>query len=74
MSVKHALTCLMCRLQGDSSDYELIKHQLTDPDIKASIDLNGYFRVLMLKIVFRSMLTPFSAIIVLVSQSSSIMK
>lgn len=26
-------------LQGDTSDYELIKHQLSDPDIKVSIDL-----------------------------------
>lgn len=54
MSVKHALTYLMWRLQGDTSDYELIKHQLSDPDIKASIAFNGYFRVPMLNIVFSS--------------------
>ena len=27
------MSCLL-RVQGDKGDYELLKHQLTDPDIK----------------------------------------
>ncbi len=43
----------MWLLQGDTSDYELIKHQLSDPDIKASnvIVFNRYFNVSTLTMV-----------------------
>lgn len=33
--------CCYCHLKGDSSDYELLKHQLADPDIKVEWSLKS---------------------------------
>lgn len=35
------LSCFSLFFKGDSSDYELLKHQLVDPEIKVSISVRA---------------------------------